>query len=67
MKNCNRKVKKGKYWDKTHDGLDDSERAEVEHRFSQSKRTYGMQLITIGLIEVAAHVIAMSILVLNIR
>lgn len=43
------------------------ERVEVERRFSLSKRKCGMGLITAKLQETAEHVIAMSILVLNLR
>ena len=40
---------------------------EVERRFSLAKRKCGMGLITAKLRETAAHVIAMSVLVLNLR
>ena len=40
---------------------------EVERRFSLAKRKCGMGLVTAKLRETAAHVIAMSILVLNLR
>ena len=40
---------------------------EVERRFSLAKRKCGMGLVTAKLRETAAHVIAMSVLVLNLR
>ena len=40
---------------------------EVERRFSLAKRKCGMGLVTAKLRETVAHVIAMSILVLNLR
>ena len=40
---------------------------EVERRFSLAKRKCGMGLITAKLRKTAAHVIAMSVLVLNLR
>ena len=40
---------------------------EVERRFSLAKRKCGMWLVTARLWETAAHVIAMSVLVLNLR
>ena len=40
---------------------------EVERRFSLTKRKCGMWLVTAKLRETAAHVIAMSVLVLNLR
>lgn len=40
---------------------------EVERRFSLAKCKCGMGLITAKLRETAAHVIAMSVLVLNLR
>ena len=46
---------------------DECERVEVERRFSLAKRKCGMGLITAKLRETAAHVIAMSVLVLNLR
>ena len=47
--------------------IDECERVEVERRFSLAKRKCGMGLVTAKLQETAAHVIAMSILVLNLR
>ena len=40
---------------------------EVERRFSLAKRKCGMGLVTAKLRATAAHVIAMSVLVLNLR
>ena len=40
---------------------------EVERRFSLAKRKCGMGLVTAKLRETSAHVIAMSVLVLNLR
>ena len=40
---------------------------EVTRRFSLAKRKCGMGLVTAKLRETAAHVIAMSVLVLNLR
>ena len=40
---------------------------EVERRFSLAKRKCGIGLITAKLRETAAHVIAISVLVLNLR
>ena len=53
--------------DKTQDDRDECERVEVERRFSLAKRKCGMGLVTAKLQETAAHVIAMSVLVLNLR
>ena len=53
--------------DKTQDYRDECERVEVERRFSLAKRKCGMGLITAKLRDTAAHVIAMSVLVLNLR
>ena len=59
--------KKGETRDKTQDYRDECERVEVERRFSLAKRKCGMGLVTAKLRETAAHVIAMSVLVLNLR
>jgi len=59
--------RKGEARDKTQDYLDECERVEVERRFSLAKRKCGMGLVTAKLRETAAHVIAMSVLVLNLR
>ena len=53
--------------DKAQDYRDECERVEVERRFSLAKRKCGMGLVTTKLRETAAHVIAMSVLVLNLR
>ena len=59
--------KKDETRDKAQDYRDDCERVEVERRFSLAKRKCGMGLVTAKLRETAAHVIAMSVLVLNLR
>lgn len=59
--------RKGETRDKTQDYLDECERVEVERRFSLAKRKCGMGVVTAKLRETAAHVIAMSVLVLNLR
>lgn len=59
--------KKGETRDKTQDYRDECERVEVERRFNLAKRKCGMGLVTARLRETAAHVIAMSVLVLNLR
>ena len=59
--------KKGEVRDKAQDYRDECERVEVERGFSLAKRKCGMGLITAKLQETAAHAIAMSILVLNLR
>ena len=46
---------------------DECERVEVERRFSLAKRKCGMGLVRAKLQETAAHVLAMSVLVLNLR
>ena len=53
--------------DRAQNYLDECERVEVERRFSLAKRKCGMGLVTAKLQETAAHVIAMSVLVLNLR
>ena len=53
--------------DKAQDYRDECERVEVERRFSLAKRKCGMGLVTAKPRETAAHVIAMSVLVLNLR
>ena len=47
--------------------IDECERVEVERCFSLAKRKCGLCLATAKLQETAAHVIAMSIVVLNLR
>ena len=59
--------KKGETIDKAQDYRDECERVEVERRFSLAKRKCGMGLVTAKLRETVAHVIAMSVLVLNLR
>lgn len=59
--------KKGETRDKAQDYRDECVRVEVERRFSLAKRKCGMGLVTAKLRETAAHVIAMSVLVLNLR
>ena len=59
--------KKDEVRDKVQDYKDECERVAVERRFSLSKRKCGMGLVTAKLQETAEHVIAMSILVLNLR
>ena len=59
--------KKGETRDKAQDYRDECERVEVERRFSLAKRKCSMGLVTAKLRETAAHVIAMSVLVLNLR
>ena len=59
--------KKGETRDQAQDYRDECERVEVERRFSLAKRKCGMGLVTAKLRETAAHVIAMSVLVLNLR
>ena len=59
--------KKKEIRDKEQDYKDECERGEVGRRFSLSKRKCGMSLVTAKLQETAERVIAMSILVLNLR
>ena len=59
--------KKGETRDKAQDYRDECERVEVERRFSLAKRKCGMGLVIAKLRETTAHVIAMSVLVLNLR
>lgn len=53
--------------DKRQAHIDECERVEVERCFSLAKRKCGMGLVTAKLQATAAHVIAMSIVVLNLR
>ena len=53
--------------DRKQEYLDACDRVEVERRFSLAKRKCGLGLITAKLQETASHVLAMSILVLNLR
>ena len=59
--------KMGEIRDKAQDYRDECERVEVERRFSLAKRKCGMGMVTAKLRETAAHVIAISVLVLNLR
>lgn len=59
--------RKGEIRDKAQDYRDECERVEVERRFSLAKRKCGMGMVIAKLRETAAHVVAMSILVLNLR
>ena len=59
--------RKGESRDKAQDYQDECERVEVERRFSLAKRKCGMGLVTAKLRETVAHVITMSVLVLNLR
>ena len=58
--------RKGETRDRTQDYRDECERVEVERKFSLAKRKCGMGLVTAELRETAAHVIAMSVLVLKL-
>lgn len=53
--------------DRRQNFLDECERTEVERGFGLAKRKCGLGLVTARLRETSAHVIAMSILVLNLR
>ena len=59
--------KRGETRDKAQDYRDECQRVEVERRFSLAKRKCGMGLVMARLRETAAHVIAMSVLLLNLR
>lgn len=59
--------KKDTVLDKKQTHIDECERVEVERCFSLAKRKCGMGLVTAKLQETAAHVIALSIVVLNLR
>lgn len=59
--------RKGEQSNKVQDYRDECERVEVERRFSLAKRKCGMGLVMAKLEDTAAHVVAMSILVLNLR
>lgn len=59
--------KKGEDRNKAQDYRDECERVEVERKFSLGKRKCGMGLVTAKLEETAAHVVALSILLLNLR
>ena len=59
--------KKDTIRDKAQDYRDECERVEVERKFSLGKRKCGMGLVTAKLEDTAAHVVALSILLLNLR
>lgn len=59
--------KKGEERNKVQDYQDECERVEVERKFSLEKRKCGMGLVTAKLEQTAAHVVALSILLLNLR
>ena len=59
--------KKGENRNKVQDYRDECERVEVERKFSLGKRKCGIGLVTAKLEETAAHVVALSILLLNLR
>lgn len=59
--------KKNAEVDRKQNYIDERERIEVERKFSLAKRKCGLGLIMTKLSETAAHSIAMSILVLNLR
>ena len=53
--------------DKKQDYIDESERIEVERKFSLAKRKCGIGLIVTRLKETTCHCLAMSVLLLNLR
>lgn len=59
--------KKGEVRNKRQNYIDESERIEVERKFSLAKRKCGMGMIMTKLPETAMHSIAMSIIILNLR
>ena len=59
--------RKGEQRDRAQDYRDECERVEVERKFSLAKRKCGMGLVTAKLWETVSHVLAMSIVVLNLR
>lgn len=59
--------KKDALMDWRQDFMNECERTEVERRFSLAKRKCGLDLVTVRLWETSAHVVAMSVLVLNLR
>ena len=59
--------KKGEKRNKAQDYWGECERVEVERKFSLGKRKCGMGLVTAKLEDTAAHVVALSILLLNLR
>ena len=52
---------------KKQDYIDESERVEVERKFSLAKRKCGIGLIVTRLKETTCHCLAMSVLLLNLR
>lgn len=59
--------KKDEVRDKKQNYIDESDRIEVERKFSLAKRKCGMGLIMTKLPETTRHSIAMSIIILNLR
>lgn len=59
--------KKGEERNKVQDYQDECERVEVERKFSLGKRKCGMGLVTAKPEDTAARVVALSILLLNLR
>jgi len=59
--------KKDEFRDKRQDYIDESERVEVERKFSLAKRKCGLGLIVTRLKETTCHCLAMSVLLLNLR
>ena len=59
--------KKDEIRDKKKDYIDESERVEVERKFSLAKRKCGIGLIVTRLKETTCHCLAMSVLLLNLR
>ena len=59
--------KKDEIRDKKQDYIDESERVEVERKFSLAKRKCGIGLIVTRLQETTCHRLAMSVLLLNLR
>lgn len=59
--------KKDEVRDKKQDYLDESERVEVERKFSLAKRKCGIGLIVTRLKETTCHCLAMFVLLLNLR
>ena len=62
-----RRPKRDAVMDRRQDFIDECERTEVERSFSLAKRKCGLGLVTARLRETSAHVVAMSILILNLR
>ena len=59
--------KKDEICDKKQDYIDESERVEVERKFSLANRKCGIGLIVTRLKETTCHCLAMSVLLLNLR